>query len=53
MHAKINVLVVTAIMFIRDARVAVIFPPHVYGVCFTSGELTMMSLEEILEASTA
>ena len=53
MHSKENVPTVTAIVFIRDARVSVIFPSHVYGVGYTSDELTKMSLEEIVQASTA
>ena len=44
---------VTAIVFIRDTRVAVIWPSHVYELCYTSDELTKMSLEEILKASIA
>ena len=53
MHSKENVPTVTAIVFIRDARVSVIFPSHVYGVCYTSDEVTEMRLEEILKYSTA
>ena len=53
LHFKKNVLMVTAVVFIRDTRLAVIYPSHVYEVCYTSDELTKMSLEEILKASTA
>ena len=53
LHPKKNVPMVAAIVLIRDARVAVIFPSHVYAVFYTSDEVTMLSLEEILKYSAA